>query len=284
MTSKHYTLITGASEGFGKCLALECAKRNMNLVLVALPGAALHCLEVFIKRNYAVDVLCIDKDLCRDGACFEVFDEVISAGLRVNMLINNAGIGSTLLFNEGSTALYEKQIKLNVLATTLMTRLFLEELKHNGPSYILNVGSLASFFCLRKKMVYAATKSFVYAFTRSLRQELKRDKVYVSLLCPGGMNTNLGIVMMMKNAGYFTRLAMMNPEAAAPIALDGLLHKKALIVPGKINQWLLLMNRILPGFLKRFMMNYSMNALQTSNRFTDFKAGAFKQESIAQVA
>src|SRR5512147_1600332 len=119
MRNNYYTLITGASEGFGKALAIECAQRKMNLILVALPGPELFSLAGFIKRNYCVDVICIEKDLCRNERCVELFNEVNSLKLQVNMLINNAGTGSTLLFGEGSILLYEKQIKLNVLATTL---------------------------------------------------------------------------------------------------------------------------------------------------------------------
>jgi uncharacterized protein len=284
MTTNLYTLITGASEGFGKSLALECANRNMNLVLVALPGATLSSLAEFIKRNYSINVHCIEKDLCSDGACREVYNEVKAAGLKVNVLINNAGLGSTLLFAEGAVALYEKQIKLNVLATTLMTRFFLDELKANGPSHILNVGSMASFFCLRKKMVYGATKSFVYSFSRALRQELKKDKVYVSVLCPGGMNTNLSITLMIKNAGYFSRLAVMDPEQAAPIALNGLFANKAVIVPGRFNQGLLMLAKILPGFIKTMLMNRSVNEMQITNRFNKYATTTSATETFAQIA
>ncbi|MEI9944227.1 MAG: SDR family NAD(P)-dependent oxidoreductase [Chitinophagaceae bacterium] len=164
MHNNFYTLITGASEGFGKALAIECAQREMNLILVALPGPELHPLADFIRRNYCVDVVSIEKDLCEDESCSGLFNEINALKLRVNMLINNAGIGSTVPFADGNVSMYEKQIKLNVLATTLITRLFLGMLKQNSPSHILNVGSLASFFCLPKKQVYAATKSFVYLF------------------------------------------------------------------------------------------------------------------------
>ena len=84
------------------------------------------------------------------------------------MLINNAGIGSTIPFGEGSLELYEKQIKLNVLATTIITRLFLDNFERNTPSYILNVGSMASFFFLPKKQVYGGTKSYIHFFSKSL--------------------------------------------------------------------------------------------------------------------
>lgn len=270
MHNKFYTLITGASEGFGKALAIECARRNMNLILVALPGPELHSLEKFINRNYSVDVVSIEKDLCEDESCYEVFKEVNNLQLQVNMLINNAGLGSTLLFNEGTVALYEKQIKLNVLATTVITRLFLETLKRNSPSYILNVGSMASFFYLPKKLVYGATKSFIYFFSKTLGKELRQDKIYVSVLCPGGMNTNLALTLMNKTGNYLARLSVMNPEDVVPIAMKGLLRRKEVIIPGRLNQCFFIMEKILPAFIKKILTSYSIKGMHSANHLSGY--------------
>ena len=114
MENNVYTLITGSSEGLGKSFAIECAKRNMNLILVALPGAELYALAAFIKVNYPVEVVCIAKDLCRDESCIELYTEVTALSLQVNMLINNAGIGSTILFEQGSPGFYEKTGKCRI--------------------------------------------------------------------------------------------------------------------------------------------------------------------------
>ena len=270
MRNNYHTLITGASEGFGRALAIECAQRNMNLILVALPGPELYSLAGFIVRNYSVNVIAIAKDLCRDESCNELFNEVNGLNLHVNMLINNAGIGSTVLFGEGSIGLYEKQIKLNVLATTLITRLFLDMLKRNGPSYILNVGSMASFFFLPKKQVYGATKSFIYSFSKSLNRKLRKEKIHVSVLCPGGMNTNLALTLMNKTGNYLSRLSIMNPEKVVPLAIDGLLRKKAVIIPGRLNQFFLLLDLILPAFIKGILTNYTMKKLNPDNRLIGF--------------
>ena len=139
MLNTNYTLITGASEGFGKALAIECASRKMNLVLVALPGPELNNLADFIQRNFGVTVYTIEKDLTTEENCMTVYNEVLQLQLPVNTLINNAGLGSTMLFCEGNISFYQKQIKLNILATTMLTHLFMDILKKNGPSYILNV-------------------------------------------------------------------------------------------------------------------------------------------------
>ncbi len=164
MNNRFYTLITGASEGLGKAMAIECARRQMNLVLVALPGSELSQLAGFISRNFNVCVTVFEKDLSNESDCYALYQEVSMQQLNVNMLINNAGIGSTAPFGETNPGFFEKQIRLNVLATTLITRLFLPDLEKRFPSYILNVGSLCSFFYLPKKQVYGGTKSFIYFF------------------------------------------------------------------------------------------------------------------------
>ncbi len=256
-----YTLITGAGEGFGKALAIECAQRKMNLILVALPGPELYSLSDFIKRNYYVDVIYFEKDLCQEESCLGLFNEVSALGLQVNILVNNAGIGSTALFEEGSLKMYEKQIKLNVLATTLITRLFLQLLERNTPSYILNVGSMASFFYLPKKQVYGATKSFIYFFSRSLRKEVEKDNIHVSVLCPGGMNTNPAVTLLNKTGNFFSRLSVMNPEEVAPVAIAELLRGKEVIIPGRVNRVFMLLNKILPERIKKRITGNAMKRL-----------------------
>ena len=263
MDKVKYTLITGASEGFGKTLALECASRKMNLILVALPGPELYYLADFIKRNYKVDVVAIEKDLAIEDNCIMVFKEVQNLHLSVNMLINNAGLGGTMLFSEGNIAFYQKQIKLNIIATTLLTHLFLDMLKTNGPSYILNVGSLSSYFFLPKKQVYGATKSFIYSFSKCLRSELHKDEISISIICPGSMNTNISVTQLIKTSGWLSRQAVMNPGDVALIAIDGLLNKREVIIPGKINKMFLLLNQFLPSIIKKLVISRQMKKIRS---------------------
>jgi hypothetical protein len=263
MQNNKYTLITGASEGFGKALAIECASRKMNLILVALPGPELYYLADFIKRNYKVDVVAFENDLTIEENCILVYKQVMDLRLAVNMLINNAGLGSTMLFSEGPISFYKKQIKLNILATTLLTHLFLDMLKANGPSYILNVGSLSSYFFLPKKQVYGATKSFIYCFSKSLNRELNKSEISVSVICPGNMNTNISVTQLLKTSNWLSRQSVMNPEDVAPVAINGLLNRKEVIIPGRLNKIFLLMNKLLPSFIKKILIGRQMKTVKS---------------------
>jgi short-subunit dehydrogenase len=172
-------------------------------------------------------------------------------------------MGNTGLFDEGSPEFYEKQIRLNVLATTVITHLFIKNLKAETPAYILNVGSLASFFYLPKKQVYGGTKSYIYYFSKSLKKELKNKGVSVSVLCPGGINTNLSVTLINKNAPWATRITIMNPEEVAVIAINGLLKGKEVIIPGRICKLFLLLDKMLPSVLKTFMTSRQMKKINT---------------------
>ncbi len=265
MYHNYYTLITGAGEGFGKALALECAGRKMNILLVALPGSELYNLQDFIRRNYDVQVIAIGKDLSEPENCFAMFKEVVALDIKINMLINNAGLGSTVLFSEASIQLFQTQIKLNILATTLITKLFVEHMDCNSPSHILNVGSLGSYFFIGKKQVYSATKSYIYSFSKSLRIELQSKNINVSVVCPGCMPTNILNTLQLKSSGRLAQLSAMNPEQVAPIAIDGLLKRKAVIIPGFINNIFLLLNNIVPDFIINMITQWQMKSINAKN-------------------
>jgi uncharacterized protein len=265
--NNNFTTITGASEGFGKALALECASRKMNLVLVALPGSGLANLADFLEKNYGITVYSFEHDLSRKEECYRFYDEVKQLNIRVNMLINNAGIGGTHFFDEQESEFYYRQIELNVVAPTLLSHLFLEELKKNSPAYILNVSSLASFFYLPQKQVYGATKSYLRYFSTSLRHELRGKNIFVSTICPGGMNTNLRLTKQHLTQRGIGRWSIMYPDVVANIAVDKLLKNKPIIIPGFWNKIFILLDKILPGWMKNIIMERKMKQLVTSKQF-----------------
>ena len=276
MHNKYFALITGASEGFGKALALECAARNMNLVLVALPGSGLSGLCCYIERNYNVTTYCLEHDLSKKEECYELFNEIKRLQIPVNTLINNAGIGGTHYFDERDTEFYHKLIELNVVSPTLLTHLFLQNLSEHLPAYILNVSSLASFFYLPKKQVYGGTKSYLVAFSRSLRRELKGRGISVSVICPGGMNTNPQMVFQNLNTHGLGRWSIMNPETVAKIAIDGMLKRKEVIIPGFWNKMFMLFDKLLPKWYKEMLTDDSMKKSKTINNPVIFSINPLK--------
>jgi len=256
---KTYALITGASQGFGKALALEFANRNMNLILIALPNSGLPQLSSFICQNLHVDVHCLEMDLSTIESCYEIFEYVNNNSLQITCLVNNAGVLSQGYFDGLDENFILKQIAVNVTTPTLLIRLLLDNLKANAPASILNISSMASFFSLPKKQVYGATKAYLTSFSKSLGKELKKDNISVTTICPGGLNTTNRLCYQNRILGWITRESVLNPEYAAKIAINAVLRKQTLIVPGFINKCLIVLDKLLPEFIKDKLTNRELN-------------------------
>jgi uncharacterized protein len=271
MHNLKYTLITGASEGLGKYLALECAARKMNLVLVALPQSGLKNLSKYIEHQYDVKVFFIEADISDKEGCEEVYTAVKKQRIIINILINNAGIGGTFSFEERSIEYYNKVINLNVLAPTLLCRLFFNELHGETPSFILNVSSLAGLFRLPKKQVYGASKSYLIAFSNNLKQELKNNNLHVSVLCPGGMDTSWFLTLQNHSTGtWLSRKSIMHPKEVAEIAIAKMLQGKTFIVPGVWNRLFVIFNKLIPASLKQVLSNYHIQTSKNKIMSLDF--------------
>ena len=247
---KTYTLITGASQGFGRALAFEYAKKSANLVLVALPNSGLEQLSDFLKSHFEIDVLFFEMDLSTEANCIKLFNEVKEKGVSIKYLINNAGMLSNGLFEDMRKDYFLSQINVNVVTPTLLTKLFMDDFKKNSPSGILNVSSMDSFFLLPNKQVYGGTKAYLLSFSKSLRKELKRYGISVSIVCPGGMNTTSKLCLQNRRLSGISRQSILDPEQAAKITLSDFNRGKEVIIPGRINKVFMFLDSILPSAIK----------------------------------
>jgi uncharacterized protein len=235
------TLITGASLGLGKAMAWECARRGMDLLLASLPGEGLADTAREIEQTCRVRVLTREINLTEDGAPARLAAWALE-NARIDVLINNAGFGGSRAIGDAEPAYIERMIRLNVLAVSLLTHALLPELKTHPSARVLNVASLAACSPLPFKTVYPASKAFVLHWSRGLRAELRKTNVRVGVLLPGPIRTNPDVRSRLDKQGWIGRRTTVSVEAAARIAVRGLLKGRAVIVPGaaaKLNRLLM---------------------------------------------
>ena len=242
-TDESYSLITGASMGLGKELAIAFARKGRNLILVSLPGQNLFQLCEEIKLNFNVKTVAKECDLTDEKALFELADDIIS-NYSVDQLINNAGVGGTAAFETSTIEYLERIIHLNVRATTLMTRLMLPSLREHKKALIMNIASVAAFGPLPFKTVYPASKAYIYSFSRSLSRELRKTGIKVVVVTPGQIMTNPEVTMRIMKQGILGRLGLLTAGQITRIALEGAEQGKEVIVPGIMNR----LNRFLIKF------------------------------------
>lgn len=257
-------MITGASEGLGKSLAIEWAQRGLSLVLVALPNSGLDYLANYLRVNFNCKVYCIEIDLTESTSAKAIFEQLNAMEVGVNVLINNAGLGNWSWFEDKNTDFYRTQIELNITNTVLLTHLFLNHIDKTSASYILNVGSLGGHFIVPKKQVYGATKSFIGYFTRCLQLELSDTNVHISLLSPGGINTKPELLVMNHTLKGFAKATILEADYVAKTAIDGMLKGKKEIIPGLANRFLVVLDKIIPGFLKEIIIRRKLRSILTT--------------------
>lgn len=225
-------LITGASSGIGQELAKLFAEDGYNLVLVARHDHALDRLAEVFRNNYNTQhITVIGKDLSEEDAAQDVYDEVKAKGITVDVLVNDAGASTYGLFATETHWEREKQlIHLNVLATTLLTKLFLREMILRNEGKILQVASLVAITPFPLMAVYAATKAYVWNLTQSLINEIKDTNVTMTALMPNATDTNF-----FREANAPTLNVEDNLDDAAQVAKDAyaaLMKGEAKVIPG----------------------------------------------------
>jgi short-subunit dehydrogenase len=184
-------LITGASSGIGRELARVFAANGFDLVVVARRREPLTELARDLARAHRSRVTVVSLDLTAKGAPRKLFDAVRRRGLDVDVLVNNAGVAVFDRFIDNDLDRQLELVRLNVMAVTALTRLFVPAMVARGRGRVLNVASAAAFQPTPSLAVYGASKAFVLSLSESLAVELEGTGVTVTALCPGFTETPL---------------------------------------------------------------------------------------------
>ena len=247
---EYFTLITGASSGIGKEFAYCLAKRKMRLALIALPDTGLKEIAEELTRISGSEVRFLTIDLTKEHACREVLAWCQQQNIKIGYLINNAGIGHAGPFQDTGMDVYLKLMRLNMESLVGLTHALIPELKKCSGSGILNVASMASWFPIPNKVLYAASKGFVLSFSLSLREELKKYQINVSCLCPGATPTSSAVLERIKNVGPIHRLFSLNPASVANRAVTHFIKGRSLIIPNPADRLVLYFSTLIPLQLK----------------------------------
>jgi uncharacterized protein len=232
--TKMTALVTGASGGIGEELARLFAADGHGLVLVARGEEKLRRLAEELESKHNVGARVVASDLSRADAPREIFEELEREGVRVDALVNNAGIGSYGLFAETELGQELELLQINVVALTQLTKLFLPAMIERRRGYVCNVASTAAFQPGPLMAVYYASKAYVLSLSEALANECEGTGVVVSALCPGPTETGFVAAAGMQESKLFDRGAMTARDVALA-GYRGLLAGKTIVIPGARN-------------------------------------------------
>ena len=256
-------LITGASAGIGREFACQLAGRARSLILVARRDERLIELADQLQREHPKLLVHIRKVDLADLRQLQAFlDWLDREKLEVDLLINNAGLGDSGAFAQSDPDRNKEMTLLNVATLTLITRHLLPPMIAKQRGAILNVSSSAGFLPIPLSAVYAATKAYVTSFSEALRAELYGTGVSVCALCPGPVVTEFQQVAkregVQPNIG--PQFLVVTVEQVVRDALAALEADRPLVIPGFAMKLLMLLARIMPMPILRWVARMSSRA------------------------
>ena len=240
-------LVTGASSGIGEAMVHLLGEAGVPMVLVARRTDRLVALAA---RHANVEVLA--ADLTTDDGVAAVVARITDDAAPIDLVVNNAGFGTSGAFHELEADRLDDEIALNVQALTRISRAALGVMVPRGSGHLLNVSSVASFQPAPGLAVYAATKAYVTSLTESLHEEVRGTGVKVTALCPGLTRTEFQSVSSSESyAEQYPGFAWLTADEVARAGLADVARNRALSIPGMLYKGLALVTGITPRGLTR---------------------------------
>lgn len=193
-------VITGASQGIGRALALESLKKGMKVVAAARSADLLYDLAAEAKPIGQGALATVVGDITKPDGRKAILEGAVQNFGGVDILVNNAGVGATGHFAEGSEDRLRKIMEVNYFALAEITRIFIPELKKSKNAAIVNISSIAGKRGIPARSDYSASKFAVQGFSNALRPELAKDNIDVLVVCPGLTQTNFSKNMIEQKA------------------------------------------------------------------------------------
>jgi short-subunit dehydrogenase len=250
-------LVTGASTGIGKEFAQRLANDGYDLVLVARDRERLEKLAAELPTD--AEVLAADltdrDDLARVEA--RCRDEAKP----LDLVVNNAGLGTVGAFVELDVEGEDGEIRLNVLALVRLTHAALRGMVERGRGGVINVSSLASYQPGPFNATYAATKAFVTSFSQAVHEEVRAKGVTVTVVCPGFTRTEFQERAGLRDEGGPAFL-WQGPEPVVEAALRDHRRRSAVSIPGIHNRVAAAFSSTLPGGVTRKIAAFVMKRAQ----------------------
>ena len=238
-------LITGASSGIGAEFARRLAEWGHGVTLVARREDRLHSLAADLRARHGVRTEVMPADLSDADARAALPGRLADAGLRVDVLVNNAGFATGGPLHEVPLEDELHQVRLLCEAPVDLTRRFLPAMVARREGSVINVSSTAAMQPLPNSAGYSAAKAHSLAFTEAVHAEVRRHGVHVTALCPPPVHTEL-FEKTDHPVERVPRFAWLEPGEVVRIGLDGALRNKRVVVPKALARIQALVSRHAP--------------------------------------
>ena len=188
--------ITGASSGIGEALTYELSKRNARLIISARRKEELERVKGNCASALQSNIQILPLDLSRADMLQSITEDAVKLFGHIDILVNNGGLGQRSLINETSLEVDRQLMEVNYFGTIALTKYLLPHFINRKEGHVVTITSLTGKFGTPYRSAYAASKHALHGFFDALRAEHWKDKIHVTMICPGFIKTNLSVAAL----------------------------------------------------------------------------------------
>lgn len=252
-------IVTGASSGIGAATAVACGREGMRVTLAARrPDRLARVAEAVHAAGGQVRV--VPTDVGDEAAVRALVDGTVDEWGRVDVLVNNAGIGLLAAVGQMRATDFERILRVNFLGAVYATLAALPHMRRQGSGHVVNVASIVGKRASPFRSAYVASKFALVGLSEALRMELRRDGIHVTCVCPIGTATEFFEREENRLGVTGRRGPIQSAELVARRIVRALRRPRAEVHPYPPARVLLWMNAIAPGLVDRLMMAVSHRA------------------------
>ncbi len=241
-----FTLISGATGGLGQAFVYASIPQNQNLLLLGTSEEKLNKLKKSIEKEYPdSNIITFRCDYSSSQDIDNLFTFLLEKDIKVNLLINNAGLICEGSEKHTSYDTIEKCITINNIATSKVTKFIIEN-KSATHLDIITISSLASNYPLPFMALYASTKAYLKNYMLALREEYKKEDINILTVLPGAIATSADMKKAIEAQGLKGKLSAVSPKKIAQVSLKKVRKNKAQYIPGWFNKLTNVVSKITP--------------------------------------
>lgn len=252
-------IVTGASSGIGRALAIELAKRGARLVLAARNEDKLKALAGELKLH-STEALIVKTDVSKEGDCRNLIDQAVDHFKRIDVLINNAGISMRALFEHTELSVIRELMDVNFWGAVQCSKFALPYLLESSGS-LVGVSSIAGYKGLPGRVGYSSSKFALQGFLEVVRIENRKKGLHVLTACPGFTASNIRKTALsakgdQQGESPRNEQKMMSSEAVAIHIIRAVERRKDRIVLTSQGKLTVFLNKFFPAFMDKMVYNH----------------------------
>jgi short-subunit dehydrogenase len=250
----HFTnkvvLITGASSGIGKALALGIADKNVQLILAARRMEELKSLQAACEQKGA-NCFCLFIDVASPKSIAAFVSKVTNQFSQIDVLINNAGISQRSQAEETGLEVDRRIMEVNFFGPVNLAKSLWQLLTKSGHANIVLISSVVGTFGFPQRSAYSASKHALEGFFESWMLENKRDNIHFTTVAPGRIYTNISYAALKADGSAHKVLDEgqakgIKPEVCAKKIIDGIIRNKRKVYVAKQEMLLIVLRKYIP--------------------------------------